>query len=70
MDTAVKERRFLSVGGAARELGKSPSSVRRYEQDGLLPPAQRVEGTRGVRFWPAEHIATLKARMEKGESAA
>ena len=36
----------LSIGEVARLAGKRPSSIRYYEQIGLLPAAERVAGRR------------------------
>jgi len=39
------EPRFLSIGGAAEVLGVSTSTLRVWEQRGVVPPAERLAGS-------------------------
>jgi len=39
-------RMSLSISEVAKQLGLRPSSIRYYEQIGILPPAHRVSGQR------------------------
>ncbi len=43
----------------AREHGISPQAVRNYEQDGLIPPAERTAS--GYRVYTEVHMAALRA---------
>ena len=47
---------LLTIGALARLAGRRPSSIRYYEQIGLLPPAARVSGQRR---YGAEAVRTL-----------
>ena len=55
----------MSIGTVARQTGKRPSSIRYYEQIGLLPEAERVNGRR--RYGP-DTVRTL-AVIETGQRA-
>jgi MerR family redox-sensitive transcriptional activator SoxR len=55
----------LSIGAVAEMTGRRPSSIRYYEQIGLLPPAARVNGRR---VYGAETVRTL-AVIETGQRA-
>jgi len=55
----------LSIGEIARLAGRRPSSIRYYEQIGLLPAADRVAGRR---VYGAEALRTL-AVIETGQRA-
>jgi MerR family redox-sensitive transcriptional activator SoxR len=46
----------LTIGALAERSGRRPSSIRYYEQTGLLPPAVRVSGRRR---YGAEAVRTL-----------
>ncbi len=55
----------LSIGDVAAVTGRRPSSIRYYEQIGLLPPAARVNGRR---VYGADTLRTL-AVIETGQRA-
>jgi MerR family transcriptional regulator, redox-sensitive transcriptional activator SoxR len=55
----------LTIGEVARLAGKRPSSIRYYEQIGLLPVAARVSGRR---VYGADTVRTL-AVIETGQRA-
>ena len=55
----------LSIGEVARLTGKRPSSIRYYEQIGLLPAATRVAGRR---VYGPDVVRTL-AVIETGQRA-
>ena len=56
---------LLTIGEVAAMAGKNPSSIRYYEQIGLLPEAERVNGRR--RYGP-DTVRTL-AVIETGQRA-
>ena len=55
----------MTIGAVAARTGKRPSSIRYYEQIGLLPPAARVSGRR---VYGPETVRTL-AVIETGQRA-
>jgi MerR family redox-sensitive transcriptional activator SoxR len=55
----------LSIGEVARRTGRRPSSIRYYEQIGLLPAAARVAGRR---VYGPDTLRTL-AVIETGQRA-
>jgi MerR family transcriptional regulator, redox-sensitive transcriptional activator SoxR len=55
----------LSIGAVAALSGRRPSSIRYYEQIGLLPPAARVSGRR---VYGPDTVRTL-AVIETGQRA-
>ena len=55
----------MSIGTVAALTGKRPSSIRYYEQIGLLPPACRVSGRR---VYGPDTVRTL-AVIETGQRA-
>src|SRR5215813_12937646 len=57
--------RSMTIGAVAARTGKRPSSIRYYEQIGLLPPAVRVSGRR---VYGPETVRTL-AVIETGQRA-
>ena len=46
------------IGTLARDSGISVESIRRYERDGLIPPARR--GANGYRYFPPESLDALR----------
>jgi MerR family transcriptional regulator, redox-sensitive transcriptional activator SoxR len=56
---------LLSIGEVARRTGRRPSSIRYYEQIGLLPAATRVAGRR---VYAPDALRTL-AVIETGQRA-
>jgi MerR family redox-sensitive transcriptional activator SoxR len=55
----------MTIGAVAALAGKRPSSIRYYEQIGLLPPAARVSGQR---VYGPDTVRTL-AVIETGQRA-
>ena len=55
----------MTIGAVAALSGKRPSSIRYYEQIGLLPPAARVSGRR---VYSPDTVRTL-AVIETGQRA-
>ncbi len=54
----TKERRILTIGAAAAELGVSASWLRLAERLGVVPPARRTPG--GQRRYTPEDIQQLR----------
>lgn len=50
----------------AREFNVSPSTVRRWENNGLLVPTRRLPGSRHRRY-SRQAVEALKATLEEGE---
>ena len=69
LSTATRARSSASacgrIGAVAALTGKRPSSIRYYEQIGLLPPARRVSGRR---VYGPDTVRTL-AVIETGQRA-
>jgi MerR family transcriptional regulator, redox-sensitive transcriptional activator SoxR len=57
--------RLMTIGTVAAQAGRRPSSIRYYEQIGLLPPATRVSGRR---VYGPDTVRTL-AVIETGQRA-
>ena len=38
------DHRFVTIGAAAAALGIAPSTLRLWEQQGIVPPAERTGG--------------------------
>jgi DNA-binding transcriptional MerR regulator len=57
--------RPMTIGAVAAQAGRRPSSIRYYEQIGLLPPATRVSGRR---VYGPDTVRTL-AVIETGQRA-
>src|SRR5580765_1895584 len=57
--------RSMSIGAVAAQAGRRPSSIRYYEQIGLLPRPDRVSGRR---VYGPETVRTL-AVIETGQRA-
>jgi MerR family transcriptional regulator, redox-sensitive transcriptional activator SoxR len=55
----------MTIGAVAALTGRKPSSIRYYEQIGLLPPARRVSGRR---VYGPDTVRTL-AVIETGQRA-
>ena len=60
------ERSEMTPAQVADELGVSPSTVRRYEQRGILVPARRLPGSRYRRYDRAD-VVEAKRRIAAGE---
>lgn len=53
---------LISVAGVAREMGVSTNAVRKWEAQGLIPAAQRVEpGSR--RVYRVDDLAVIRERV-------
>ena len=55
----------MTIGAVAAQTGRRPSSIRYYEQIGLLPPAARISGRR---VYGPDTVRTL-AVIETGQRA-
>lgn len=64
-DSVLKDGQLLSIGAVAQLTGRRPSSIRYYEQIGVLPPPARIGGRR--MYSPAA-VRTL-AMIETGQRA-
>jgi MerR family regulatory protein len=53
---------FLEPNDAAKRLDRSPSTVRRYSEEGRLAPAGRT--LRGVRLYRAEDVEVLRRELQ------
>ena len=47
---------MLTIGKLAAVLGIHPDTIRRYERQGLIPPARRSP-MNGYRLWAEEDVA-------------
>jgi DNA-binding transcriptional MerR regulator len=56
----------LSIGAVAALSGRRPSSIRYYEQIGLLPPAARVSGRRVYRPDTVRTLAVIETGQRAG----
>ena len=52
---------LMSIGGVARRLGVSVSTVRNYERAGAIPPAMRLEGS-DRRCWRESDLSGVPPR--------
>jgi MerR family transcriptional regulator, redox-sensitive transcriptional activator SoxR len=65
VDLMSSQDRSMSIGAVAAQAGRRPSSIRYYEQIGLLPRPDRVSGRR---VYGPETVRTL-AVIETGQRA-
>ena len=56
----------LSIGAVAALSGRRPSSIRYYEQIGLLPPAPRVSGRRIYSLAAVRTLAVIETGQRAG----
>lgn len=56
----------MTPAQVARELGVSPSTVRRYEKRGIIAPARRLPGSRYRKYARAD-VEVAKRRIAAGE---
>jgi hypothetical protein len=56
----------LTPAEVARELGVSASTVRRYEQRGIIAPSRRLPGS-GYRRYTRADVERTKKRIAAGE---
>ena len=54
---------LISIGGVAKRLNISPSTVRLWERRGLIPPATRLEGS-DRRVWRIGDLVAISPRPE------
>lgn len=59
---------LYSTGGAAKELGCSPSLLRKLELLGITPPAHRLSGS-DRRAYSAEQLEELREVLNKRQAA-
>lgn len=55
---------LLSVGGAAKRLGVSPSFLRKLEYTGVTLPARRISGS-DRRVYTTEEVDQLRTFLEE-----
>ena len=55
----VMEKRLVKIGEAARILGTSPGTLRKWEASGEITPARKSKG--GTRYYAVEDIVGLNA---------
>ena len=67
LNTQENKNKILSTSEAAKMLGVSPTSMRRYEERGLITAARRANG---YRVFLASDIEKLKNDIEKNISTA
>jgi MerR family redox-sensitive transcriptional activator SoxR len=58
----------MTIGAVAAQAGRRPSSIRYYEQIGLLPPAARVSGRRVYGPDTARTLAVIETGQRAGLS--
>jgi MerR family transcriptional regulator, redox-sensitive transcriptional activator SoxR len=59
---------MLSIGAVAERAGKRPSSIRYYEEIGLLPPPLRVNGQRRYDPGVLRTLAVIETAQRAGLS--
>ncbi|MDP9366810.1 MAG: hypothetical protein M3Q03_00805 [Chloroflexota bacterium] len=62
------EEDFVGVGRLAAELGVCESTVRLWEQTGLVPRAARI-APRSTRVWPVTDLASIRERVAAKRAA-
>ncbi|MDP9470570.1 MAG: MerR family transcriptional regulator [Chloroflexota bacterium] len=60
--------KFLSIGGAARLLGVSPSGLRKWELTGVIPPAARLDGS-DRRLYRLDDLEVIRQRVSEKRAA-
>lgn len=75
MDQPIRLVNLLNVGArvdeltpaeVARECAVSPSTVRRWEQKGILAPTRRLPGS-GYRRYSRDDVDAFKVRLARGD---
>lgn len=56
----------LTIGEVARRAGMAPSTLRYYEQRGLLPTPQRRNGQRRYTTAVVQHLMLIKLAQQAG----
>jgi len=57
-----QDRGFVSIGAVAAKLGVSTTAVRKFEERGIIPRGQRLEGSRS-RIWPVGDVELMQVRV-------
>jgi DNA-binding transcriptional MerR regulator len=66
---------LISTGGLAARVGRSPSTIKFWESEGVIPQAIRIEGSNRRAWWVSdvdliqERIAARGRQHEGPESA-
>ncbi len=58
--------KLFSIGEIAKQAGIAPSTIRYYEQIGLLPPAQRLSGKRRYNASVLQKIGIIRLAQSAG----
>lgn len=58
----------LSISAVAKQCGLRPSTIRYYEQIGILPPAQRVGGQRRYDLTALHRLVVIQRARQTGFS--
>ncbi len=58
----MEGKRLVGTGAASRLFGVSPSLVRKWEERGLIPVADRIEGS-GRRVWTVGDLDAARERV-------
>jgi len=53
---------LISTGGLAARVGRSPSTIKFWETEGVIPPAIRIEGS-NRRAWKVSEIDLIRERI-------
>jgi DNA-binding transcriptional MerR regulator len=59
----VEQRQFVSIGGLAARLGVSTSAIRKWECQGIIPAAARLEGS-DRRVYSLADLEAIRERVE------
>jgi DNA-binding transcriptional MerR regulator len=62
------DHRFVTIGAAAAALGIAPSTLRLWEQQGIVPPAERTGGAER-RLYAKADIDALRPIAEERRRA-
>jgi DNA-binding transcriptional MerR regulator len=57
-----QDRGFVSIGGVASRLGVTTTAVRKFEERGIIPRGERLEGSRS-RIWPVGDVELMQIRL-------
>jgi MerR family transcriptional regulator, redox-sensitive transcriptional activator SoxR len=56
----------LSISEVAKQIGLRPSTIRYYEQIGILPPAERVSGQRHYDMTVLHRLLVIQRARQTG----
>ena len=59
----MERRQFVSIGGAAARLGVSPSAIRKWEGQGVIPAAARLDGS-DRRIYSLDDLEEIRSRVD------